>query len=73
MSLDILTFWKPVRSEVFTRVTRITVVVSGFESDEFLALWKNGIRTMDGGVDSGFHHQAEQEHEPRLLQVKVTN
>lgn len=44
--------------------------VQGYESDEFLALWKNGLRIMEGGVDSGFNHVEPDKYATRLLRVK---
>jgi len=44
--------------------------VEGSESDQFMALWNNNIRLMDGGIDSGFNHVKPAEYKPRLLWCK---
>eukprot|EP00179_Madagascaria_erythrocladioides_P012160 CAMPEP_0198365786 /NCGR_PEP_ID=MMETSP1450-20131203/154349_1 /TAXON_ID=753684 ORGANISM="Madagascaria erythrocladiodes, Strain CCMP3234" /NCGR_SAMPLE_ID=MMETSP1450 /ASSEMBLY_ACC=CAM_ASM_001115 /LENGTH=465 /DNA_ID=CAMNT_0044073241 /DNA_START=138 /DNA_END=1536 /DNA_ORIENTATION=+ len=44
--------------------------VQGFESDLFLGLFPNGLRIMEGGIDSGFRHVEPEKYEPRLLQLK---
>jgi len=44
--------------------------VQGYESDLFLSYFKNTIRIMEGGVDSGFRHVKPEEYKPRLLQLK---
>lgn len=44
--------------------------VQDHESDEFLALFKNGIRIMAGGVASGFNHVEPDSYTTRLLRVK---
>lgn len=44
--------------------------VQAHESDEFLALWKNGVRIMQGGVDGGFNHVPADKYATRLLRVK---
>jgi len=46
--------------------------VQGFESEEFLALWKPSIRIMSGGIESGFNIVKPEEYKPRLLHVKGT-
>ncbi len=44
--------------------------VQGFESPDFVAIFKNGIRIQAGGVDTGFTHVKPTEYKPRLLHVK---
>jgi len=46
--------------------------VQGFESQQFIAYFadKGGIRLLDGGHESGFHHVGPTEYRPRLLWVK---
>jgi gelsolin len=44
--------------------------VQGFESDEFLALFKPSIKVLSGGVDSGFNKVKPEEYKPRLLHIK---
>ncbi|RWS24426.1 villin-1-like protein [Leptotrombidium deliense] len=41
----------------------------GHESNRFLSYFKNGIRLLDGGVESGFNH-VDDEPQPRLFHVK---
>uniref|UniRef100_A0A1B6F7X6 HP domain-containing protein n=1 Tax=Cuerna arida TaxID=1464854 RepID=A0A1B6F7X6_9HEMI len=43
--------------------------VQGRESSRFLGYFKNGIRTLKGGVASGLHHVTQQ-FEPHLFRVK---
>ena len=42
----------------------------GCESTEFLQLFKNGVRYLDGGVDSAFNKVDRDAHDVRLLHVK---
>ena len=42
----------------------------GCESTEFLQLFKNGVRYLDGGVDSAFTKVDRDAHDVRLLHVK---
>jgi len=42
----------------------------GNESKAFVALFPNGVKTMEGGIDSGFHHVTPEEYKPRLLQIR---
>jgi len=42
----------------------------GAESKEFVALFPTGIKTMEGGIDSGFRHVSAVEYKPRLLQIR---
>jgi len=42
----------------------------GNESPAFVALFPHGIKTMEGGVDTGFHHVGPTEYKPRLLQIR---
>lgn len=42
----------------------------GFESSNFLALFDNTIRVLDGGIASAFNHVKPDEYQPRLLQMK---
>lgn len=44
--------------------------VQGHESDLFLSYFKNEIKLLSGGVDSGFKKVAPQDYKPRLLQLK---
>jgi gelsolin len=44
--------------------------VQGHESDLFLSYFKNQIKLLDGGVDSGFNHVKPEEYKPRLLHLK---
>lgn len=44
--------------------------VQGFESALFLGYFKNQIKLLDGGVESGFNHVKPEEYKPRLLQIK---
>jgi len=44
--------------------------VQGYESDLFLSYFKNQIKIMTGGVESGFKHVKPEEYEPRLLHLK---
>jgi len=43
--------------------------VQGSESHSFLKLFPHGLKVLNGGVESGFHHHAPDHHEPRLLHV----
>jgi len=44
--------------------------VQGYESDLFLSYFKNQIKILGGGVESGFNHVKPEEFKPRLLQLK---
>ena len=44
--------------------------VQGHESDEFLSLFKNGVRYLEGGVATGFKHVDRDAFQTRLLHVK---
>jgi len=44
--------------------------VQGHESDLFLTYFKNEIKLLSGGVDSGFKHVKPEEYQPRLLHIK---
>jgi len=44
--------------------------VQGHESDLFLSYFKNQIKLLSGGVDSGFKHVKPEEYQPRLLHLK---
>jgi len=44
--------------------------VMGHESDLFLSYFKNQIKLLSGGVDSGFKHVKPEEYKPRLLHLK---
>jgi len=42
----------------------------GYETHQFLTYFPKGIRILDGGVESGFHHVGPEAYKPRLLQFK---
>jgi len=44
--------------------------VQGNESSTFLALFPHGLKILNGGIESGFHHVEAGHHEPRLLHIK---
>jgi len=44
--------------------------VQGHESDLFLGYFKNEIKILEGGVDSGFKHVEPEKYRPRLLHLK---
>ena len=44
--------------------------VQGHESDLFLSYFKNEIKILEGGVDSGFRHVEPEKYTPRLLHLK---
>lgn len=44
--------------------------VQGHESDLFLSYFKNEIKLLDGGVESGFKHVEPEKYRPRLLHLK---
>jgi len=44
--------------------------VQGHESDLFLSYFKNEIKLLSGGVESGFKHVKPEEYKPRLLHLK---
>jgi len=44
--------------------------VQGYESDLFLSYFKNQIKILEGGVDSGFKHVEPEKYRPRLLHLK---
>jgi len=44
--------------------------VQGHESDLFLGYFKNEIKILEGGVDSGFRHVEPEKYTPRLLHLK---
>jgi gelsolin len=44
--------------------------VQGHESDLFLSYFKNEIKLLDGGVDSGFRHVEPEKYRARLLHIK---
>ena len=44
--------------------------VQGFESAAFVALFPKGVKTLDGGVDTGFNHVKPTEYKPRLLHIR---
>jgi len=44
--------------------------VQGSESETFMAIFKNKITIMAGGIDSGFKHVKPEEYKPRLMHIK---
>jgi len=44
--------------------------VQGYESDLFLGYFKNQIKILEGGVESGFKHVEPEKYNPRLLHIK---
>jgi len=44
--------------------------VQGHESELFLSYFKNEIKLLSGGVESGFKHVKPEEYKPRLLHIK---
>jgi len=44
--------------------------VQGYESTLFLSYFKNEIKLLEGGVESGFKHVKPTEYKPRLLHIK---
>jgi len=44
--------------------------VQDHESEEFVSLFPNGIRILEGGVASGFNHVKPENYKPRLLHIK---
>jgi len=44
--------------------------VQGHESDMFLKYFKNEIKLLSGGVETGFKHVKPEEYKPRLLHLK---
>jgi len=44
--------------------------VQGHESDLFLSYFKNEIKLLDGGIESGFRHVEPEKYRPRLLHIK---
>lgn len=44
--------------------------VQDWESKLFMSYFPNGLRIMEGGIDSGFNHVKAKEYKPRLLQLK---
>jgi gelsolin len=46
--------------------------VQGYESEEFLSLFKGHIKVQDGGVASGFNHVKPEEYKARLFWIKGT-
>jgi len=44
--------------------------VQGHESELFMKYFKNEIKIMEGGIDSGFKHVAPEKYTPRLLHLK---
>jgi len=44
--------------------------VQGHESDLFLSYFKNEIKLLEGGVESGFRHVEPEKYRPRLLHLK---
>jgi len=46
--------------------------VMGHESPEFLKLFPNGIKILDGGIETGFRKVEAKSYKPRLLHIKGT-
>jgi gelsolin len=44
--------------------------VQGYETPLFLSYFPKGVRILDGGIESGFHHVGPENYRPRLLQFK---
>jgi len=44
--------------------------VQGYESEMFMGYFKNEIKILEGGVDSGFKHVTPEKYNPRLLHLK---
>jgi len=44
--------------------------VQGFESERFLKIFPHGIRILEGGIETGFHHVEAKSYRPRLLHIK---
>jgi len=44
--------------------------VQGFESGRFLGYFPSGIRILEGGRETGFHHVEAAKYRPRLLHIK---
>jgi gelsolin len=44
--------------------------VQGYESPRFLSYFKGGIRLLEGGVETGFHHVEAAKYRTRLLHLK---
>jgi len=44
--------------------------VQGYESELFLSYFKNEIKLLSGGVETGFKHVKPEEYKPRLLHIK---
>lgn len=44
--------------------------VMGYESEQFVNLFPSGVRTLEGGIESGFNRVKPEAYAPRLLQIK---
>jgi len=44
--------------------------VQGYESARFISYFRGGIRLLEGGVESGFHHVEKDKYRTRLLHLK---
>jgi len=44
--------------------------VQGYESEQFMSIFKNKITISEGGVDSGFKHVKPDDYKPRLMHLK---
>jgi len=45
--------------------------VCGHESHTFVNYFPTGIRVLEGGIESGFHHVKPEDYKPRLLQLRT--
>jgi gelsolin len=55
--------------EVFDRNAVLFRETQGYESEQFLSCFQ-GIRILDGGIESGFNKVKPEEYKPRLIRIK---